>query len=602
MASYSFSTITPAQALAFNAATDTISLVTATSSTASFDDAQHQVTIAAAGATVVFGSGIYGANIALTVGGELVIGSPKDDYLVGGRQDDVIFGGAGNDTIAGGLGGDHLSGGAGADLFVIPQANTVSDPLFLGALTPEITDWESKDSLYLGTVAGSASNYQESTAASFAAAQTFSNQQIASGAATYVAVAVPGGVIVFADSLGDKGGADSDVILNGRTLADIDFHNIVGGPAPTPTGVGNEPVLPPPLLPAGRAAVGEIIGNIDLAHLGHLQGAMVTQAGPGAFELQGTGDDVLHLGGSAFTYDQHQQLTGGQLFAVTFIDNINGGPTPASLSDPSLGVFQADLSVPFGSVAPFVGAVQGDTTQQTFSAILSGPDDLNGSTGADLIRGYDGADILNSGGGNDTIFGGTGDDIIQVSTGAGAPVGSTYLRGEEGDDYITGGAGFDDANGNMGNDTISTGAGDDFAVGGKDNDLLFGDDGNDIVWGNLGNDTCDGGAGNDQVRGGQGDDLIYGGTGNDFISGDRGNDTEVGGAGADLFHSSQDAGIDKVMDFNLAEGDRVELDPGTTYTVSQVGADTVIDMGHGNQMILVGVNMASLTGNWIFLG
>jgi hypothetical protein len=35
-----------------------------------------------------------------------------------------------------------------------------------------------------------------------------------------------------------------------------------------------------------------------------------------------------------------------------------------------------------------------------------------------------------------------------------------------------------------------------------------------------------------------------------------------------------------------------------------VGADTVIDMGNGNQMILVGVQLSSLTGdgNWIFEG
>ena len=64
--------------------------------------------------------------------------------------------------------------------------------------------------------------------------------------------------------------------------------------------------------------------------------------------------------------------------------------------------------------------------------------------------------------------------------------------------------------------------------------------------------------------------------------------------------ASQDAGIDRVLDFNLAEGDRVMLDPGTTFTVSQVGADTVIDMGGGNQMILVGVQMSTLTPGWIF--
>ncbi|MGZ3367214.1 MAG: hypothetical protein ACXU8Y_21060, partial [Caulobacteraceae bacterium] len=83
---------------------------------------------------------------------------------------------------------------------------------------------------------------------------------------------------------------------------------------------------------------------------------------------------------------------------------------------------------------------------------------------------------------------------------------------------------------------------------------------------------------------------------------DRGDDTETGGAGADTFHGSQDAGIDRVLDFNQGEGDRVMLDPGTTYTVSQVGADTVIDMGGGNQMILVGVQASTLPPGTIFLG
>jgi Ca2+-binding RTX toxin-like protein len=197
------------------------------------------------------------------------------------------------------------------------------------------------------------------------------------------------------------------------------------------------------------------------------------------------------------------------------------------------------------------------------------------------------------------IHGLTGNDtIIGAST-------ADYLRGDEGDDSISGGAAFDDINGNMGNDTAHGNGGDDWVVGGKDNDMLFGDAGSDIVWGNLGNDTLDGGDGNDQVRGGQGDDVVNGGAGDDYVSGDRGNDTITGGAGADLFHGSQDAGIDKVMDFHLAEGDRVMLDPGTTYTVSQVGADTVIDMGASangapNQMILVGVQLSTLTPGWIF--
>jgi len=151
----------------------------------------------------------------------------------------------------------------------------------------------------------------------------------------------------------------------------------------------------------------------------------------------------------------------------------------------------------------------------------------------------------------------------------------------------------------MGNDTAAGGLGDDWVVGGKDDDRLAGEAGADIVYGNLGNDTCDGGAGGDIVRGGQQDDVLSGGDGNDWLSGDRDSDTITGGAGADVFHSFGDAGIDRVLDFNRAEGDRVQLDPGTTYAVAQSGADVVISMTGGAQMILAGVMMAALTGDWI---
>ncbi len=212
-------------------------------------------------------------------------------------------------------------------------------------------------------------------------------------------------------------------------------------------------------------------------------------------------------------------------------------------------------------------------------------------------HGWGGNDTMLGGGSQDTLWGGDGNDVIEARSGDG-----NYLRGEAGDDSIVGANGFDDINGNQGNDTISGGAGDDWVVGGKDNDVQTGDDGADIVWGNLGNDTLDGGAGNDQIRGGQGDDILTGGAGDDFVSGDRGNDTETGGAGADIFHSFSGAGIDRVLDFNPAEGDRVMLDPGTTFTLKQVGADTVVDMGNGDQVILVGVQLSTLKDGWIFEG
>lgn len=233
---------------------------------------------------------------------------------------------------------------------------------------------------------------------------------------------------------------------------------------------------------------------------------------------------------------------------------------------------------------------------------LSGSNSIAGTAQAEVLRGTGGDDLISGFGGADTVWGGLGADYIYALQPGAIPTAAaaTYLRGEEGDDYIIGGAGFDNVNGNMGNDTISGGDGEDWAVGGKDNDLLFGDAGADLVYGNVGADTCSGGEGNDIVRGGQDNDLCFGGGGDDFVSGDKGSDTVTGGAGADIFHTFGDAGLDQVTDFNAAQGDRVQLDPGTQFTVSQVGANTVIDMVGGGQMVLVAVTLSTLPAGWIF--
>jgi serralysin len=275
---------------------------------------------------------------------------------------------------------------------------------------------------------------------------------------------------------------------------------------------------------------------------------------------------------------------------------------PVSASDPvkvglAVPLDELDLDAPqsltwlMGDIEDVRGSAQDD---EIYGNVLRNV--LAGNGGADYIVAWDGDDSVDGGAGDDEVYGGVGNDSISD------PSGANYLRGEEGDDRIVGGSGFDDINGNMGNDTASGGLGEDWVVGGKDNDSLSGGDAYDLVYGNLGNDTLDGGEGNDIVRGGQQDDLITGGAGDDYISGDKGNDTVTGGAGGDVFHSFGDAGIDRVTDFNLAQGDRVLLDPGTTYTLAQSGADAVVNMTGGGQLILVGVAMSSLTGGWITVG
>lgn len=250
-----------------------------------------------------------------------------------------------------------------------------------------------------------------------------------------------------------------------------------------------------------------------------------------------------------------------------------------------------------------------------FGALLLNPEDAPAAISGSQIFGFEGS--LVSGGGV-TITGTVqlpGAPALDQSHPWGAPAintvqggaaadtlngaaGDNFIRGAEGNDLITGDAGFDNINGNQGDDTVSSGAGNDWALGGQGADTVSGGDGNDIVNGNIGQDTVDGGTGADTVRGGQGDDILTGGGGNDWLSGDLGSDTISGGVGADVFHGSANAGVDRITDFNAAEGDRVVLDPGTAYQAAQSGADVVITMS-GSTIILANVTLGALPAGWI---
>ena len=273
-------------------------------------------------------------------------------------------------------------------------------------------------------------------------------------------------------------------------------------------------------------------------------------------------------------------------------DTVQGGLGNDYL-DGGAGFDIADYATASVGVSVNLGLTVAQNTVGGGTDTLVSIEGLRGSAFADVLTGNQTANLLNGLGGNDTILAGDGADTITAASG------QTFLRGEAGDDSLSGGSGFDDMHGNMGNDSLRGGGGDDWVVGGRDNDLLFGDAGFDIVYGNMGNDTVDGGAGNDWVRGGQGDDTVMGGSGDDWIWGDRGNDTISGGAGADLFHAASGAGIDRITDFSFAAGDRLKLEGNPTRTIAQSGADVVVDMGNGDQVILVGVTLSSLGSGWI---
>lgn len=92
------------------------------------------------------------------------------------------------------------------------------------------------------------------------------------------------------------------------------------------------------------------------------------------------------------------------------------------------------------------------------------------------------------------------------------------------------------------------------------------------------NDVINGQGGNDRLNGLSGDDILRGGEGNDHLNGGAGNDQLAGGAGADrfIFASGQafkldDLGVDKIVDFSSADGDKLVLSRTTFTALSGAG-------------------------------
>lgn len=347
-----------------------------------------------------------------------------------------------------------------------------------------------------------------------------------------------------------------------------------------------------------EAVTGLDINDLSIAWTGTANAAVASVSGSGTtytVTLNGvSGDGTIRLdlkaSGTGITDAAGNAIAGGATGTVTSIAQLPSQP---------------ELPAP----PPSMGGTGDDRLDLRGGGFDHLPHTYAGGAGADTVYGGDAGDTLQGNAGDDSILGGVGQDLIYGGQGddrLDAGRGNDLVFGDRGDDSIAGGDGNDTLIGNTGADSLVGGMGDDVMLGGQDHDqleggvggdLLFGDLGNDTVLGNTGADTIVGGAGNDVLLGGKDDDRLDGGDGADVLSGDLGNDTLSGGLGADVF--SFTSGVDHVTDFRAADGDRVQLQPGAAYTLAQVGEDTVIDLGHGNQLVLDNVQLSSLPAGWI---
>jgi Ca2+-binding RTX toxin-like protein len=274
---------------------------------------------------------------------------------------------------------------------------------------------------------------------------------------------------------------------------------------------------------------------------------------------------------------------------------------------------------------------------------------LTGNAGENLLIAGEGADTIYGGGARDAIFGEAGADLIYGEDGI------DYLIGGTGDDTIYGGNQADEIYGQDGNDLIY--GGDDFQtdilVGGAGNDTIDGGDAWDLVYGGEGDDVFYVSQQVDWVFefAGQGNDTVYsrsqngyylydeienlvlldnspfgvgngldnritgnatantllGGLGNDTLDGGAGLDILWGEGGADTFKISQGTGLDIIADWTLGS-DKLDVSAfgfanlaAAKANMLQVGNDISMNLGNGDALILLGVNINNISAGDMIL-
>lgn len=179
---------------------------------------------------------------------------------------------------------------------------------------------------------------------------------------------------------------------------------------------------------------------------------------------------------------------------------------------------------------------------------------------------------------------------------------ANVVNGTDGSNRLWGTGADDSILARGGNDTVSAGAGNDTVDGGSGKDRLKGEDGDDVLHGGGDGDMLAGDAGADSLYGGDGSDTLWGGSGNDALWGQAGNDILYGEAGADTFHVEAGFGQDRIADFSIAEGDRLSVAAGMTYTAYDLAGAAVFDFGGGDVLKISGLSVAMFDADHLLVG
>lgn len=312
-------------------------------------------------------------------------GNDGANVLDGGDGDDVLTGAGGNDTLKGGLGHDTANYALASEAVSVDLSVTSAQTISSGQGVDTLLDIEE--------VRGSEFN------------------DVISGSGDNDWLLGNGGDDSLSGGLGDdflRGGAGNDTIDGGGGNDVADYSDAIGSVTVNLAIVG-------PQLVGGGAGQDSLISIEDVRGSNFqdvLEGnsAANTLVGNGGDDVLsgGAGDDLL-VGGEGNDF-----LNGGDGTDTADYSEANGGVTVdlATVSLQSVGGGQG--SDVLSGVENVVGSSFGDSLAGTIGANV-----LSGGSGADTLSGREGDDTITGGLGDDVISLGEGNDVVNFSLGDG---------------------------------------------------------------------------------------------------------------------------------------------------------------------------------------
>ncbi|HEY0833439.1 MAG TPA: DUF4347 domain-containing protein, partial [Azospirillum sp.] len=587
-----------------------------------------------------------------------ITGGPGDDLLEGLGSTDTLLGGDGTDTLLGGSGDDDLDGGRGADLLdggdgldTVLYTSAGTPPVLIDLRDPANNGGGAVGDRYVGIerfvpTNGNDTMYGDEGANwfrgidgddlqyGFGGADTiesgFGDDTLFGGFGNDFMYGKHGLDVLYGEEGDDEltGNAGDDVLYGGAgddTLnGEWDRDTVYGGAgddvfidagARSHMENGRLVVDDADLLYGGTGGDRYIVRHVGTAEMANGTPIVVDDTrGPIAFH-GGEDVDTLEIAAAG-----RVDVSGITLTDVEVLSLSGAGPHDVTISLGQAKALFVVQGLRVGDAVHIAGAAfTGPATAGDGGTVGAGQvqvGSLNGNTvlhfGTDAVRGADVSLMLPGGYGPERII--LSGNAFGIAEDGGLP-GGAQLNGTAGDDALTGGAGDDALRGDTGADTLAGEAGNDLLYGnqqadvlygntgadtifgGQDADLVFGGQGDDALYGNMADDRVFAGVGDDTLFGGQGDDDLQGGAGNDVLWGNMGNDTLTGGDGADVFNAAG-GGADVAADLRIADGDRIGLRAGETWTVADGAAGAVVSFGSGDLLTLPGVRAADVSGGW----